>query len=405
MSGIGTPKDKVLVLNTGSSSVKFGLYSIKEDALLLKGRVERLGSPDALLVLERFYGSGEDAGTLMEERPAGARDVHHAIPLILDLLLKERFLRSLDEILAVGHRVVHGAETYTTAVVVTSVVEEDIRELSRFAPLHNPFNLDGIRRCKALVGGAPSVAVFDTAFHHTMPREVFLYGISPRLYERFGVRKYGFHGTNHKYCSLRAKELLGTMPKRLVTCHLGNGSSVTAIEDGLSVDTSMGFTPTDGLIMGTRSGAIDPEAVLYLTRELRLSPEKVDAFLNKESGLKAIAGSSDMRDIRRKADRGDPDARLALDMLIYRIRRFIGGYAATLGGLDCLVFTGGIGENAWYVREAVCERLEYLGILLDRTKNRANDHEISSSESKVKVFVIPANEELQIARETRDAIK
>jgi len=392
----------ILVLNAGSSSVKFALYSPEHDALLVRGRIERVGTPEAMLRFERFFSGGSGTEEEVQEYPVMV-GADNALPFLLDLLLRERLLGSLRDIAAVGHRVVHGGALYAAAAVVDDKVLRDIEELSRFAPLHQPHNLHGIRQSMRLLR-VPNVAVFDTAFHQTMKPKVYLYGISPELYRRYGIRKYGFHGTNHKRCALAAGEILGGMPRRMVTCHLGNGSSVTAVLDGKSVDTSMGFTPTDGLLMGTRSGAMDPEAVLYLLRELHKSPKKIGEFLNQESGLKAIAGTEDVRDIWRMACDGDENAKLALDMLAYRIAGFIGSYAAALNGLDCLVFTGGIGENAWYVRSEVCRQLGHLGVRLDTDRNQANVQEISAQDGKVKVLIIPADEELQIGRETRDAL-
>ncbi len=390
---------KVLVINAGSSSIKFAIYLIPADSLLIKGHIDRLGSEQCTFKVDRFYAGPTGIGEVVEQQPFHLKDVKHAIPFILDYLLKEGILKSLDEIVAVGHRVVHGADKYNSAALINAEVKQNIRHLSKYAPLHNPHNLVGIERCEKLLKGVHQVAVFDTAFHQSMPNWTYLYGIDPDFYAEHGIRKYGFHGTSHKYCSLKATEFLGFMPKRMITCHLGNGSSITAIKNGLSVDTSMGFTPTDGLIMGTRSGAIDPEVILYLLRELKQKPEKIDQFLNKESGLKSIAGSGDVRDIWNNARHGDQQSALALDMLSYEIARYIGGYAATLNGLDCLVFTAGIGENAWYVRAAVCANLSFLGLQIDEDKNQRNHHDITGPDSIVKVFVIPANEELQIARE------
>lgn len=401
---VGVTGGKVLILNTGSSSVKFGLYSPEADSLLFRGRIERLGTERATLITERFYGSSTGDGEVMEEEPTDVKDAKRAIPFILDLLLRQHALGSLKEIVAVGHRVVHGGERYDRAALVTEEVKADIRAFAKFAPLHNPHNLVGIERCERLLKGTVNVAVFDTAFHQTMPEKAYRYGLGAELHEKYGIRKYGFHGTNHKYCSIAAGELLGTRPRRIITCHLGNGSSITAIQDGMSIDTSMGFTPTDGLIMGTRSGAIDPEAVLYLLRELHQTPERIDEFLNRKSGLKSIAGSADVRDIWRKARRGEQEAILALDMLVYQVVKYIGSYAAVMGGLDCLVFSGGIGENAWYVRSAICNLLGHLGIRIDTEQNQRSHWLITAPQSRVPVLVIRANEELQIGRDVSAGI-
>jgi acetate kinase len=390
---------KILIVNTGSSSLKCAIYDCENDALLVKVAIERLGSRKQKFISERFYDGSTGPGEVIQERPVTLSGVKAALRFTIDFLLKERLLVSLKELRAVGHRVVHGAEAFTGAVLVTREVKKRIRDLAAFAPLHNPFNLKGIELCEKLLN-VPQVAVFDTAFHQTLPRKAFLYGISLSFYKEHGIRKYGFHGTNHKYCALRVKELLGQMPRRVITCHLGNGSSVTAIEDGRSIDTSMGFTPTDGLIMGTRSGAIDPEVILYLLRELKKSPQKIDHFLNKESGLKSIAGSSDIRDIWTAVKKGDKDAKLALEMLAYETASFIGSYATALNGIDALVFSGGIGENAWFLRSEICNQLGHLGVMIDTDKNQHNREEISKQGAKVRTFVVRANEELQIGRES-----
>lgn len=390
---------KILIINTGSSSLKFALYDCEADSLLVKARFERLGTKRPEFISERFYDGATGPGEIIDEQPTKVEDVGDALKAALDFLLKERLLTSLNEIVAVGHRVVHGAEEFKEAVIATSDVQKRIKVLSQFAPLHNPFNLKGIELSQKLLK-VPQIAVFDTAFHQTLPKKAYLYGISLDFYKEHGIRKYGFHGTNHKYCALRLKEILGQMPRRLITCHLGNGSSITAIEDGRSIDTSMGFTPTDGLIMGTRSGAIDPEVILYLLRDLKQSPSKIDDFLNKESGLKSITGSADVRDIWAKVCKGDENAKLALEMLSYETARFIGAYAVALNGLDALLFTGGIGENAWYLRSEICNQLGHLGVMIDTDANQSNHEEISSQKAKVRTFVLKANEELQIGRET-----
>jgi len=391
---------KVLVLNTGSSSVKFALYDPGVDNLTIRGGITRMGTRSCTLSVERFYTGEKGEGEVVDGGPCRVKDADAAVPFILDLLLKENRIDSLHDVALIGHRVVHGGKKYDKATLVTEDVLKDISYYSRYAPLHNPHNLRGIRRCQHLLKGVPNVAVFDTAFHRTLPAKACLYGLKPELDERHGIRKYGFHGTNHKWCAHRAAEFLGGMPRRLVTCHLGNGSSVTAIKDGQSVETSMGFTPLDGVIMGTRPGSLDPGIVLQLLIELKLKPEDVARMLNQESGLLALGGKKDVRDLWKLARDGDKRAIIALDKLASDVVKHIGAYAATLNGLDCLVFSGGIGENAWYIRSEVCQHLGHLGVLIDTEKNQRGEHDISAPGARVKTFIVAANEELQIARET-----
>lgn len=393
---------KVLTFNAGSSSIKWAFYDPKKDALLIKGRIERLGTSEATSFVKRFFTSKMGIGETVDEQPTKIRNSEQALPFILDTLSKEGFIKSAKDIAGVGHRVVHGGEIYKEGAIITAEVVEDIGKLAKFAPLHQPHNLGGIKACEKLLPEAENVAIFDTAFHQTMKPSAFLYGLSPKIYKKYGIRKYGFHGTNHKYCMLETEKILGKLPRRLITCHLGNGSSITAIRKGKSVDTSMGFTPTDGLVMGTRSGAIDPEAVLYLLREWHQKPEKLEEFLNHDSGLKAIAGTEDMRDIWTSIKKGNQKAKIAFEMLCYQVAKYIGSYAAALNGLDCLVFTGGMGEKAWYVRAEICYRLGHLGILLDTEKNQGHAENIARG--KIPILIIPANEELQIARETAEML-
>ncbi len=389
---------KVLVLNTGSSSVKFALYDEDADALTIRGAFTRLGTRWARLSVERFFGGPQGLGDVIDEQPTTVRSVDKAIPAILDLLLKEERLTNLAEITLVAHRVVHGGGKYDAATLINEEVKRDIKAFARFAPLHNPHNLKGIERCEHLLHGVPQAAVFDTAFHHTLPETAYRYGIDRAVAEKLGIRKYGFHGTNHKYCAHTAASWLGAMPRRMIVCHLGNGSSITAIRDGQSIETSMGFTPLDGVIMGTRPGSLDPGVVLRLLDELH-SSEKLNTFLNTTCGLQGLAGTGDVEQLWSRACRGDSDARFALERLAHDITHYVGAYAAVLNGLDCLVFTGGIGENAWYVRSEVCKNLGHLGVLIDTEKNQANEHDLSAPGARVKTFVIKANEELQIARE------
>ncbi len=392
----------ILVLNVGSSSIKFGLYSVAEDGLLLKGGIERLGTRDAMLVTDQFFAGTHGLSEVSEREPVRARDAQEGVKAILDFLLRSKKLPTLRHLAGVGHRVVHGGERFSEATIVDEEVAYCLDELSTFAPLHNPANLAGIEAVRRVLRRVPNVAVFDTAFFQHLPREAYLYGLPKKYYEEHRIRKYGFHGTSHKYCSLEAARILGGMPRRLVTCHLGNGSSVAAIHEGVAIDTSMGFTPLDGLIMGTRSGALDPGVVLQLMR-LGLNVEEADRVLNNESGFRALAGKTDMRDIHAAAERGDADARLVISMFALQLQRFIGAYAAELGGLDALVFTGGIGRGAWYLRERVAAKLAHLGVTLDPVANRESREQLGTG--RVAVLVIPANEELQIARETRDVLQ
>lgn len=388
------------MINAGSSSVKFGVYDLMKDAMLVHGHLDRLGK-GTIFSYSLYYHPKSGWGSVTEKQPTDIRNVSEAIPFIFQWIEENGFAKK-QEITAIGHRIVHGGEEFSTAVPITPEVEEKIADLSILAPLHNPVGLKALRLCRKH-HPVDQVAVFDTAFHQTMEPKVFRYGIPKKLYEEHKIRKYGFHGTSHKYSLATVSDWYGKIPRKFISCHLGNGSSITAIKNGQSVDNSMGFTPTDGLIMGTRSGTIDPEAVLYLFRFLKTSPAKIEEILNKRSGLQAIAGTPDVRDIWQHSQRGDNEATLALDMLAYRIAGYIGSYAAALGGIDCLSFTGGIGENAWYVRERVCASLDFLGISLQPEANQRNYHQINAG--KTPVFIVKANEELQIARETAAFVK
>ena len=335
-----------------------------------------------------------------------------AIEIVLKALVdgEHGVIKSMDEITAVGHRVVHGGEKYASSVLITEEVKKSIEECYKLAPLHNPPNMIGIEACEELMPNTPMVAVFDTAFHQTMPKEAFLYALPYELYSENGIRKYGFHGTSHMYVSNKVAEVMGKDIKdlKIVTCHLGNGASLCAVKNGVSIDTTMGFTPLDGIVMGTRSGSIDPAIVLYLINELKYSTEDVNTLLNKKSGVLGISGvSSDFRDIEDAAAKGDERAILALDIYHYRIRTQIGAYAAAMGGVDAIVFTAGVGENGPETREACLEGLEFLGVKVDKEKNnvRGKVREISTEDSTVKAFVIPTNEELVIARDTKNLVK
>ena len=391
----------VLVVNCGSSSLKYQLIDMDNEAVLAKGQFEKIGAEDAIFTHKR-----PDAEKL--ERVEPILDHKQALKILLDILIDAEFgvISSMDEIDAVGHRVVHGAEKFADSVLITPAVMEALEECAKIAPLHNPPNIQGIEACEAIMPKVPQVAVFDTAFHQTMPAEAFLYGLPYEAYTELGVRRYGFHGTSHKYVAQRVAELMGKHMSdlRIISCHLGNGSSVAAIKAGRSIDTSMGFTPLSGLIMGTRCGDIDPAIVPFLMDKWDMTYHEIDAIMNKKSGVFGISGvSNDFRVIGEAAEEGNKRAQLALDMFHYKVRSTIGAYAAVMGGVDVIVFTAGIGENGIGNRDAICNGLEYLGTRLDRERNnvRGKETEISVEGSKVKIFVVPTNEEIMIARDTK----
>ncbi len=396
---------KILVLNCGSSSVKYQLIEMEGERVICHGIVERIGADDAIL---RY-------------RPSGRPEVREVRPVANHAEAIDSFLASLldpeigviadkSEIAGIGHRVVHGGEDFAESVLISRQVLESIEACVAFAPLHNPHNLEGIRVCAELLPGVPQVAVFDTAFHQTMPAASFLYALPYELYRKLKVRRYGFHGTSHFYVSRQAAEILGRpfTEIRVITCHLGNGASVAAVQRGRSVDTSMGFTPLEGLVMGTRCGDIDPALVLYIMQAEELTPSEMDDMLNKESGMLGLTElSHDMRDIEGKAREGDEQCNLALDIYAQRIKKYIGAYAAVMGGVDAVVFTGGIGEKSDVVRRRVCQGMEFLGIVFDEDANQEhvpwNNQDPSTphlSTGPTKVLVIPTNEELVIARDT-----
>ena len=396
---------KVLVINCGSSSLKYQLIDMETEELMAKGLVERIGIEGSVLTQKV---EGKDK--YIVKTPM--KNHKEAIEIVLKALVDDEHgvIKSMDEITAVGHRVVHGGEKYASSVLITEEVKKSIEECYKLAPLHNPPNMIGIEACEELMPNTPMVAVFDTAFHQTMPKEAFLYALPYELYSENGIRKYGFHGTSHMYVSNKVAEVMGKDIKdlKIVTCHLGNGASLCAVKNGVSIDTTMGFTPLDGIVMGTRSGSIDPAIVLYLINELKYSAEDVNTLLNKKSGVLGISGvSSDFRDIEDAAAKGDERAILALDIYHYRIRTQIGAYAAAMGGVDAIVFTAGVGENGPETREACLEGLEFLGVKVDKEKNnvRGKVREISTEDSTVKAFVIPTNEELVIARDTKNLVK
>ncbi len=397
---------KVLVINCGSSSLKYQLIDMVNEEALAQGLVERIGIEGSVLTQKV---EGKDKYIVKEQM----KDHKDAIRLVLAALVDENngVIKSMDEISAVGHRVVHGGEKYKESVVINDEVKANIEECFKLAPLHNPANMIGIKACEELMPNTPMVAVFDTAFHGTMPEDAYLYALPYELYEKHGIRKYGFHGTSHKYVSQTCAEVMGRDIKdlKIITCHLGNGASLCAVKNGVSVDTSMGFTPLEGVAMGTRCGNIDPAIVTFLMKEEGLSVDEVNDLLNKKSGVLGISGiSSDFRDIEDAAfNKDDRRAKLALKIFEYKIRTTIGAYAAAMGGVDAIVFTAGVGENGPETREKCLEGLEFLGVEIDREANnvRGKVREISKAGCKVKAFVIPTNEELVIARDTLELIK
>ena len=397
---------KILVINCGSSSLKYQLIDMENEEALAQGLVERIGIEGSILTQKV---EGRDKYIIKQSM----NDHKDAIKLVLDALIDENngVIKSMDEISAVGHRVVHGGEKYSESVLVNDEVMKYLEECVKLAPLHNPANIIGIEACKALMPNTPMSAVFDTAFHQTMPEEAFTYAIPYEYYENNAVRRYGFHGTSHKYVSAKVAEAMNKNIEdlKIITCHLGNGASLTAVKGGKSIDTSMGFTPLEGVVMGTRSGNIDPSIATYLMSELNCSAEEVNTILNKKSGVLGISGvSSDFRDIEDAAfNHNNHRAKLALDVFEYSVRKQIGAYAAAMGGVDVIVFTAGVGENSIETRENVLKGLEFLGVEIDKEKNnvRGKIAEISKDGCKVKAFVIPTNEELMIAKETLDLIK
>ena len=390
---------KILILNAGSSSLKYQLIDMDGEKLLAKGLVERIGI-EGSHINQKANGQTFDAVSPMANHTEG---IQWMLKALLDP--EKGALKSMDEIGAVGHRVLHGGERFTASVLVNEEVKEAIKANIPLGPLHNPANLMGIEACEKVMPGTPNVAVFDTAFHQTMPPKAYLYGVPMEYYEKLHVRRYGFHGTSHRYVSKRVCEFLGVdrAKTRVITCHLGNGSSMCAVENGKCIDTSMGITPLEGVIMGTRSGSMDPAVVQYICNNEHISVDEMLTICNKKSGLLGISGlSSDMRDIDKAADEGNERAIIARDMLVYGIRKYIGSYAAAMNGVDVIVFTAGIGENNCALRERVMKGFEYLGAKLDPAKNAGCREEavISTDDSKVKICVIPTDEEIVIARDT-----
>ncbi|MGQ9603836.1 MAG: acetate/propionate family kinase [bacterium] len=396
---------RILVLNSGSSSVKYKFFDTTTSTCLAEGQVERIGLSSSLLHHRRYDGDKISVGI-------DAPDHGKAIECVIATLLSPNHgvITDRNQIDAIGHRVAHGGENFTESVLITNDVYKAIHQCIELAPLHNPHNIRGIDACSELLPNVPQVAVFDTAFHHTIPPHAYIYAIPYVLYRRYGIRRYGFHGTSHRYVAKRVCELMkADMDSlKIITCHLGNGCSIAAIKNGKSVDTSMGFTPLEGLVMGTRCGDIDPALILYVMGKENLTVAEISAMLNKHSGLIGISGlSSDMREIESEVARGNERAKLALDVFTYRIRKYIGAYAASMGGLDVIVFTGGIGSNSSLVREKCLEGLEFLGVKLDHARNSSCigcDGELSESGSRVKVFAALTNEELMIALDTENIV-
>lgn len=393
---------KILVINAGSSSLKYQLIDMSNEQLILKGLCERIGSNGGHLNQENDI-SGKELDIYQDM--ANHTD---AIQLVLKAMVDGEYgaIKSTSEISAVGHRVLHSGEDFKSSVVIDDEVIRICEKNAELGPLHMPGNIACIKSCREVMPGVPMVAVFDTTFHSTMPAKAYMYGIPYSVYEQYKVRKYGFHGTSHKFVSEEAIKLLGTEHSKIIVCHLGNGSSISAVKDGKCMDTSMGFTPLEGLVMGTRSGDIDPAASEYIRAKLNMTPEELVQYLNKKCGMQGVSDGvgSDMRDLEKAINEGNEKAKLAVDVAAYRIKKYIGSYAATLNGVDAIVFTGGIGENSNYMRKLVMSDMEYLGVDFDFEENdkRVNGvRYLSKPQSKVKVIILPTNEELSIARETK----
>lgn len=396
---------KVLVINAGSSSLKYQLIDMDTETLLAKGLCERIGLDGANL---QHTNIAQDKKVKIESKMENHAD---AIKLVVDALVDANHgvINDMSEIGAVGHRVVHGAEHFADSFIIDGKVKEALEMCTPLAPLHNPPNITGIEACEKIMPGVKQVAVFDTSFHQTMPAKAYMYGLPYKFYEEHKVRKYGFHGTSHKYVAAEAAKMLGKAPEdlKIITCHLGNGSSITAVDGGKSVDTTMGFTPLDGTIMGTRTGTMDPAVITYMM-DMGLDSKQINTIVNKESGVYGVSGvSSDFRDLSAAADNGNERAQLALDMFTYGVKKYIGSYAAAMGGVDAIVFTAGVGENDSYTREKSVEGLEFMGVKIDKEKNkvRGQKTDISAPDATVKTLVIPTNEELMIAIDTKRLVE
>ncbi len=389
---------KILVINAGSSSLKYQLIDMTNESVVLKGICERITFNGSKLTQKTFDGRET---VILQDMPTHKE----AMELVLKAMLDEEkgALKSVSEIGAVGHRVLHSAEDFHSSVVIDDEVIRICEKNAEFGPLHMPGNIACIKSCREVMPGVPMVAVFDTTFHSTMPQKAYMYAIPYDVYDKYKIRKYGFHGTSHKFVSEETIKLLGKENSKIVICHLGNGSSISAVKDGKCQDTSMGFTPLEGLIMGTRSGDIDPAAVEYMRTKVGLKPEEVVDYLNKKCGILGVSEySSDLRDLTAAAESGNEKARLALEMLAYRVKKYVGSYIAVLGGVDAIVFTGGIGENSPLIRGLVMEDMEYCGAIFDKAKNAVRgEMYLNTEDSKVKIMVVPTNEELSIARETK----
>ncbi|MFB3895439.1 MAG: acetate/propionate family kinase [bacterium] len=391
---------KVLVINAGSSSIKYQLFEMPEQKVLAKGLLEKIGEENSVLTHQALGKSTQI------KQPIPNHEL--GMQLITQKLTDPEIgvMKNLNEIAAVGHRVVHGGEKFTGSCIITKEVIDAVQEYADLAPLHNPPNLIGIKAATAILPNTPQIACFDTAFHQTMPKHAYLYAIPYEYYDKYRVRRYGFHGTSHRYVARRAAAMLGKDKTQVnvITCHLGNGCSITAVKQGNSIDNSMGLTPLEGLVMGTRAGDIDPGIIFYLAERLQISISQITQILNKKSGLLGISGkSNDVRNLLEEAEKGNDRAKLALEVFCYRVKKYIGAYMAALGKTDAIVFTGGIGENAAILREQICDNLDWLGISLDRdlnAKTQRKEQCISVSESRVKVFVIPTDEEARIAVDT-----
>jgi acetate kinase len=387
---------KVLILNSGSSSIKFQLIEMPQQKVICSGNIERIGFEDAVLV----YKTQSHEYKEILDIPTHQIGLELISSFIMDP--KKGVVKNANEIDAVGHRVVHGGDAFSATTLINSQVIDKIKEFTSLAPLHNPHNLKGIEIAEKIFSNAKQIAVFDTAFHQTMPVKARKYAIPNRFYTDYGIKMYGFHGTSHKYVSEKAIDYLNKPNAKIISIHLGNGCSITAVKHGKSIDHSLGFAPSNGLIMGSRSGDIDHALIFYLVNELGYELNEVNKLLIKESGMLGLTGYSDLRDIQAEAEKGNADCKLALDMNAYRIKKYIGAYAAAMNGLDTMVFTAGVGENSSLIRRLVCSDMEYLGIVLDETKNESKSNElreINQSTSRVKVLVIPTNEEIEIANQ------
>ncbi|MDY5933998.1 MAG: acetate kinase [Oscillospiraceae bacterium] len=398
---------KILVVNAGSSSLKYQLIDMENESVLAKGNCEQIGTESTFT-----HKVPADETKNIKALPMEMKDHASALKIVLDTLVdgEHGVIGSVKEIDAVGHRVLHGGEKFSGSVLVDDNVEEAIKECFDLGPLHNPANLTGIKACQQIMPDVPQVAVFDTGFHQTMPDYAYMYALPYEYYEKYGIRRYGFHGTSHRFVSKKCNELLGNPEhSKIVTCHLGNGSSISAVVDGKCFDTTMGVTPLEGIMMGTRCGSIDPAIVPIIMKKEGLSPDEMDTVMNKKSGMLGLCGTSDNRTIEARAKEGDERAKLIESMLCHQLTKYIGGFAAAMGGVDAIVFTGGIGENNPQYRDRVCDQLKFMGVEIDYDINdklkRGPEGEISTPNSKVKVYVICTNEELMIARDTKEIVE